>query len=93
MPDCYVLTCDGDVVRITNVPKLFTPTQHFEGQKFMSREDMFITPIKSSRIGLFNVGNLSKEIKSWKMSDIKNTIMIFNINNQLIAQSIIHTTV
>lgn len=93
VPDCYVLTCDGDVVRITNVPKLFTPTQHFEGQKFMSREDMFITPIKSSRIGLFNVGNLSKEIKSWKMSDIKNKIMIFNINNQLIAQSIIHTTV
>jgi len=53
---------------------------------------VFIRPIKSTKLNLFIVGNLSKELKSRNISDIKNKMMIFDLDdNNMMALSIINS--
>lgn len=43
----------------------------FVGHAFKNKEDMFIKPLKSSKLDIFVVKNLSINSNLWKISDVK----------------------
>lgn len=85
-PDCFVLTTEGEVVQIIDI---LSNTSTILGKKFNSKEDMFEKPISSSKLDIFIVNDLSENTKEWCVSDIKKKIMIFDIDEVLIAVPIL----
>ncbi|CAI6376584.1 unnamed protein product [Macrosiphum euphorbiae] len=85
-PDNFVLTTGGEIVQIIDI---LSNTSTIVGKKFNSKEDMFEKPISSSKLDIFIVKDLSENTKEWCISDIKKKIMIFNINEVLIAVPIL----
>lgn len=85
-PDCFVLTYDGTIVKINE----FLPgNEMFIDHSFTCKEDMFIKPLKSSKLDIFVVKNLSVNSSQWKISDVRKKIIIFNLDNILIAVPIL----
>lgn len=85
-PDCFVLTYNGTIVKINN----FLPdNKMFVGHAFTSKEDMFIKPLKSSKLDIFTVKNLSVNSSQWKISDVRKKMVLFNLDNILTAVPII----
>lgn len=81
-PNCFVLTFGGEIVQID---ELLLNATAIVGRTFNSKEDMFEKPIQSSKLDIFIVNNLSKNTQQWAISDIKKKMMIFSINNILLA--------
>lgn len=50
---------------------------------------MFKKPIKSSKLDIFVVNNLSENTTQWSISDIKKKVMIINLDDKLIAMPIL----
>lgn len=81
-PDCFVLTNNGTIVKIN---KFLPDNEMFVGHAFTHKEDMFTKPLKSSKLDIFIVTNLSVNSSQWKMSDVQKIIIIFNLDNILTA--------
>lgn len=81
-PECFVSVRSGHIVKITDIN---LSTGCIFGQIFKELSEMFTIPLKSSRLGMFIVKDLSINIKQYKISDIKNKIMILDVENELIA--------
>lgn len=65
-PDCFVFTSEGQIVQIVEIL-----SNSIVGQSFNSKKDLFEKPIKSSKLDIFIVDNLSECTKIWRISDIK----------------------
>lgn len=86
IPNCFVLTNDGDIVKIKEISD-----KTIIGQYFMDKTDLFVKPLKSSLLNIFIVNNLSDCTKQWKTADIKKKLIIRNLENKFIAISIINS--
>lgn len=80
------MTYDGNIVKIT---EFLSDNKIFVGQAYTSKEDMFIKPLKSSKLDIFFVKNLSVKSSQWKISDVRKKMVIFNLDNILTAVPII----
>ena len=61
------------------------------GRMYLIKDDLFETPLQSSKINIFLVKNLSENTKEWKISDIKNKLLFFEFENQQnITMPILH---
>jgi len=63
----------------------------FIGKIFLNQEEMFISPLKSSKLKIYNVNNLSQNLYKWDSSDIKIKMMIFHFEGVVTAIPIIHS--
>lgn len=61
------------------------------GKHFKELNPLFEDPINSTILYIFEIKNMSKKIKYWSVSQIKNKMMVFLHNTKLIAMPIIHT--
>jgi len=91
-PDCYVLTKEGDVVQIDSIIKSNENNlEAITGRIYLIKDDLFKTPLQSSKIDIFLVKNLSENAREWKISDIKNKLLFFESeNHKYITMSILH---
>lgn len=81
-PDCFILTYNGNIVKITEI---ISNTATIIGRVFTNKSYLYIKPIKSSKLDIFVVKNLSETTNQWKILDIKMKMIIFNIDNKFIA--------
>lgn len=56
-PNCYVITHHGDIVRIVEILN-----SNIIGHKFNVKEDLYEIPIKSSKLDIYIVKNLSNDL-------------------------------
>jgi len=90
-PDCYVLTIEDEIVQITDLKKsIAEKCSIVVGKKFIEKKELFIMPLKSSKLDIYVVQNLSEIEKQWKMSDIKRKMIMFDFKNTMIAIPILH---
>jgi hypothetical protein len=52
---------------------------------------MFIHSLKSSKLNIYNVNNLSQNVYKWDLSDIKMKMMTFHFEGIVTAIPIIHS--
>lgn len=67
-PDCFVLSTRGEIVQIVDISSNSTT---IVGRQFNSKEDLFEKPIRSSKLDIFIVNDLSVNTKEWCVSDLK----------------------
>lgn len=84
-PNCFCLTYDGYVVKITDIIG-----GTIVGHYFTNKTDLFVTPLKSSLLNIFIVDNLSDGTKQWNKDFVNKKLIVFNFENKLIAMPIIH---
>lgn len=84
-PNCFCLTYDGYVVKITDIIG-----DTIVGQYFTNKTDLFVIPMKSSLLNIFIVNNLSDSTKQWNTDFVNKKLIIFNFENKLVAMPIIH---
>jgi hypothetical protein len=63
------------------------------GKKFNILLPYFVDPINSTIIEIFEIKNLSDQLKHWAISNIKKKMMIFHHSGKKIAMPIIHTDI
>lgn len=66
-PDCFILTYEDEVVQIIEISSDSTT---IVGQSYNSKMDLFEKPIRSSKLNIFTVSNLSENTKQWSVSKI-----------------------
>lgn len=90
--NCYILTKEDDVVQIDSIIKSNDNNlEAITGRMYLIKDDLFETPLQSSKIDIFLVKNLSENTKERKISDIKNKLLFFEFENQQnITMSILH---
>jgi len=81
-PDCFFLSNSEDIVHITQIS---SKTDTIVGQKFENKFDFFLEPIRSSKLNIYKIKNLSENNDLWKISDIKTKMVVFEIENEFIA--------
>lgn len=84
-PNCFCLTYDGYVVKITDIIG-----GTIVGRYFTNKTDLFVTPLKSSLLNIFIVDNLSDCTKQWNKDFVNKKLIIFDFDKKLIAMPIIH---
>jgi len=90
-PDCYVLTKDNEIVQIIDLKKSISEKCSIVvGKTFIEKKELFTMPLKSSKLDIYIVQNLSDIEKQWEMSDIKRKMIIFDFKNTMIALPILH---
>jgi len=63
-PDCYILTKEGDVVKIDSIIKSNDNNlEAITGRMYLIKDDLLETPLQSSKIDIFLVKNLSENTK------------------------------
>ncbi|KAL4084068.1 hypothetical protein QTP88_029384 [Uroleucon formosanum] len=74
--DSYVLTNTGEVVQVKNfVHYSSTKEVLIIGFEFLNKCPFYDKTIRSSKLNIFIVQNLSKNLKYWKITEIKNKII------------------
>lgn len=81
-PDCFVSLKNGKIVKIRSI---HLNSGCIFGQIFKEQSEMFTIPLKSSRLGIFIVNDLSININQWEISDIDKKIMLLCIDRELTA--------
>lgn len=89
-PDCFILTNSNEIVQIIELKKYSDKTTVFIGKTFEEKEDLFIKPLKSSVLNIFVIKTISEHLKQWNISDIKNKMIVFDLNDKLTAVPILH---
>jgi len=91
-PNCYFSTQSGEIVKITEIVSPMTSNNKiFIGKIFLNQEEMFVSPLKSSKLNIYNVNNLSQNLYKWDFFDIKMKMMIFHFEGLVTAIPIIHS--
>jgi len=60
------------------------------GHKFNVKEDLYDIPIKSSKLDIYIVKNLSNDLVQFSITDIKQKLLIFDFENKKIVVPILH---
>lgn len=88
-PNCYFSIHSGEIVKITEI--VLSPTTSnnkiFIGKIFLNQEEMFINPLKSSKLNIYNVNKFSQNLYKWELSDIKMKMMILHFEGIAIIHS------
>lgn len=88
----YFCTINDDIVKLVNIAHLKeTGEIVLIGKKFIKKKDFYNQPIRSSFLNIYEVQKLSDNFDYWHINDIKNNIMIFPRNSNLIAIPLLHT--
>lgn len=90
--DSYVLTNTGEVIQVKNIAH-YNSTKEvlIIGFEFLNKCPFYDKPIRSSKLNIFIVQNLSKNLKYWKITEIKNKIILFSVKERYIAFPILHS--
>lgn len=84
-PNCYFLTHRGDIIRIVEILN-----SSIIGHKFNIKEDLYEIPIKSSKLNIYIVKNLSNDLVQFSLTDIKQKLLIFDFEDKQIVLPILH---
>lgn len=91
-PNCYFSTQRYEIVNVTEIVSPMTSNNKiFNDKLFLNQEDMFISPLKSSKLNIYNINNLFQNLYKWDLSDIKMKMMIFHFEGIFKAIPIIHS--
>lgn len=90
--DSFILTKNGEIVKCMNFAQKDGIIMLI-GKKFNILLPYFVDPINSTIIEIFEIKNLSDQLKHWAISDIKKKMMIFHHSGKKIAMPIIHTDI
>lgn len=90
--DSYVLTNTGELVQVKNIAH-YSSTKKvlIIGFEFLNKCPFYDKPIRSSKLNIFIVQNVSKNLKYWKITEIKNKIILFSVKERYIALTILHS--
>jgi len=89
LSDSYILTNTGEVVQIKNIAHNCSAKELLIiGFEFLNKQPFYDKPIKSSKL---SVQNLSKILKYWKITEIKNKMILFLVKERYIAFPILHS--
>lgn len=90
--DIYVLMNTGEIVKIINVAHCYlTKEVVVIGYHFKNKASFYNKPIKSTKLDIYIVNNLSNNLLFWKVTNIKKKLMLFSFKNQSITFPILHT--
>jgi len=91
--DCYILTNDNTIIKILNIAHLkCSKATIIIGKPFLVAQNMYEKPIKSSKLDIYKVQQLSDSLKVIALSDIKKKMMLFPLDeNAFMASPIIHS--
>lgn len=87
--DSYFGTNDGHIVKVFNIVK--GESVIVLGKYFTEKKNLYETPIKSSKLGIFIVNNLSSSINSYCLNAISRKYILFHFENEKIAMPLFHT--
>lgn len=85
-PDCFILTTGGEIVKIIDI---LSHIDTIIGRHFLHKENLFIKPLKSSKLDIWIVKSLSEMTKQWKITEIKKKVVIINFDNNFVSIPII----
>jgi len=85
IPNCYVITHCGEIVRIVEMLN-----SSIIVHKFNVKEDLYDIPIKSSNLDIYIVKNLSNDLVQFSITDIIQKLLIFDFENKQIVVPILH---
>jgi len=92
LSDSYILTVTGEVVQIKNIAHdCSTKELLVIGFEFLNKSPFYHKPIKSSKLSIFIVQNLSTILKYWKITEIKSKMILFSVKESCIAFPILHS--
>jgi len=91
--DCYILTTDDVVVKVLNIAHFKSDNNiAIIGVPFLFKKNMYEKPIKSCKLNIYVVSNLSENTKSITLAEIKKKMMLFPLNEiEFIALPIMHS--
>lgn len=87
--DSYFGTNYGHIVKVVNIVK--GESVICLGKYFTEKKNLYKTPIKSSKLGIFIVNNLSTTINTDSLNEISIKYILFNLKNEKIAMLLFHT--
>lgn len=61
------------------------------GFMFKNKQQLYNKPIRSTKLNIFILNDISNNLLWWKLSDVTKKMIVFNFDNQLIAIPILHT--
>lgn len=92
LSDSYILTNTGKIVQVRNFAhNCSTKELLIIGFEFLNKRPFYDKPIKSTKLSIFIVQNLSKNLKYWKITEIKSKIILFFVKERCIAFPILHS--
>jgi len=91
--DCYILTTDDVVIKVLNIAHFKSNNNiAIVGVPFLFKKNMYEKPIKSCKLNIYVVSNLSENTKSITLSEIKQKMMVLPLNEiEFIALPIMHS--
>lgn len=91
--DIYVLTKDNkEIVKIINIAHcIFSKEAIIIGYYFKNKESFYKKPMKSDKLDVYVVGNLSNNLKCWKITDIYKKVILFSVGNMQVTFPILHS--
>lgn len=93
--DSYLQMINGDIVKVLNIINGTNNEGLILGYCFGTKEPFYKKPINSSKLDIFIVDNLDKNLKSWSIKNIKCKSMVlkvnYNCNYKMVAFPILHT--
>lgn len=85
-PDCFILTTGGEIVKIIDI---LSHINIIIGRHFLYKENLFIKPLKSSKLDIWIVKSLSETTKQWKITEIKKKVVMIHFDDNFISIPII----
>jgi len=90
--DKYILTSQGEIVQVENIVySSLTKEPVVIGFMFKNKELLYNKPIRSSKLNIFILNDISDNLMWWRLSDVSKKMIVFNFNNQLITIPILHS--
>lgn len=92
--DKYLLTNDNNIVQVCNIiRKEQSEDVVLICKTFFEKSELFITPVKSSKLNIYVVKSLSENYTEYHLNSIKKKkkMIILSINNEFIALPITHS--
>lgn len=81
-----------DIVKIINIAHcIYNNDAVIIGYYFKNKESFYKKPIKSDKLDVYIVSNLSDNLKCWKVTDIYKKMMLFSLGNLQVTVPILHS--
>lgn len=91
--ESYILTKNGDVVKIFNIVQCNDKKILLIGKKFEKITAFYEKPVNSKLFDIYIVYNLLEELECWNDNEVKKKMMVIVHENISVAIPIIHTEV
>lgn len=91
--ESYILTKNGEVVKIFNIVQCKNKKILLIGKKFEKITPCYEKPVNSKLFDIYTVYNLLEELECWNDNEVKKKMMVIIHENISVAIPIIHTEV